>query len=620
MLKGTRATLYRIRPIWASLIAVLLVLIAAGPFRLFEGSELAAYDAWFSLRGERAPDPRVVIIGIDEPSLRQVGRWPWDRAVFADLLGHLGEAKVVAFDIIWTEPSEKPGDDERLAEAIRAHGRVVLSAYVRTDEVRGQVNQSLQRPLADLRQAARAGSNPDAAEGFVNTPSGEDSVVRAGIPVDTDTTGSPFPSLALAAVMQYEGLRLSHLEVEPFGSLRLGGRRIRRNELGQTYLNFSGGAGTIETISATEVLKGRVDPGRFRDRIVLVGPTSPTLKDEFPAPFAKDSTIGQQMPGVEIQATAVATYLNGNDIARVPHGITMLITLLFGLLVLAISFRFQTFRGATAALLLCLVYAGVVYLLWSHLRLWVDLVTPLVAGFLVYVTSTLGNYLRAEAEKRRVRNLFGRYVSQNVVEELLQNPEMLELGGKRFEVTVLFADIRGFTSFSETRDPHEVVTRLNQYFEAMVDVIYRHGGTLDKYMGDGIMAYFGAPLPMQDHAERALRTAWEMRQRIGELHVAWKSQGIEPFKIGVGLSSGEVIAGNVGHPDRVEYSLIGSSVNLAARLESLSREYPRSEYGGILCSASTYALAPEAVEELQPEYCGEVEVRGMSQKVQIYTV
>lgn len=592
--------------------------MAAGPLRLFEGAELGAYDAWFSLRGQREADPRVVIIGIDEPSIRNIGRWPWDRAVFADLVGQLGEARVVAFDIIWAEPSSRAGDDDRLAEALRQHGRVVLSAFVRTDRVRDQLNQSLQRPLPPLREAVKGGARP--SEGFVNTPSGEDSVVRASIPIDTDTTGVPFPSLALAAVLQYEGLPMEQVEAEPFGNIRLHDRMIRRNVQGQTYLNYAGPAGTFTTYSLIDVLEGRVPPSAFADRIVLVGTTTPTLKDDYPAPFAKETTVGQFMPGVEIQATAVATYLNGTDIIRISDGMAVLVTILFGLLVLAIARRIQTFRGAVASLLLCVVYGAAVYVLWSRMQIWVDVVTPLVAGFLVYITSTLGNYLRAEAEKRRVRNLFGRYVSENVVGELLKNPTMLELGGKRFEVTVLFADIRGFTSFAEGRDPQVVVERINEYFTAMVEVIYRNGGTLDKYMGDGIMAYFGAPIPMENHAERALQAAFEMRARTRELHERWRSLGIEPFKIGVGLNSGEVIAGNIGHPDRVEYSLIGATVNLASRLESLTKEYARSELGGIICSAETLRLAPRAAEALQPQDCGEIEVRGMSQRVRIYSI
>lgn len=581
---------------------------------------MGAYDAWFNLRGPRPADPRVVIVAIDEPSIIRYGQWPWDRSIFADLLDRLGEARVVAFDITWSEPAREPTEDQRLAEAIRRNGRVVLSAFVRTDEVRGQFNQSLQRPLPLLREAAQAGLHPDAIEGIVNTPTGEDTVLRAAIPIDSSTTGRPFPSLALAAVLQYESIPLDQVREEPFGDLFVGDRRIRRDVLGHTYLDFAGPTGSIATHSIMQVLSGEVPPSTFADKIVLVGTTTTIPKDDFPVPFVKDTTMGQLMPGVEVQATAVATYLNGTDRVRLPHTTVILITLLFGLLILAISRRFQTFRGAVASLLLCVLYAGAVYLLWSRLRLWVDVATPISGGFLVFIVSTLGNYLQAEAEKRQVRQLFGRYVSENVVHELLQNPGMLELGGKRFEVTVLFSDIRGFTSFSETRDPREVVERINEYCKEMVDVIYRFGGTLDKYMGDGIMAYFGAPIPMDDHAERALRAAHEMRERMVQLHEHWRSQGIEPFKIGIGVNSGEVIAGNVGHPDRVEYSLIGATVNLASRLESLTKEYARSAYGGIVCSAETCRLAPRAVADLQPEDCGEVEVRGMSQRVRIYSL
>jgi adenylate cyclase len=609
-----------VRQVGPALITIAVVLIAAGPFRLFEGLELATYDAWFGLRGPQPADSRIVIIGVDEPSIRQIGRWPWDRAVHGRLLDRLQEADVVAFDIILAEPSQKPGDDEALAAAIRQHGRVVLSTFIRIDQYRDQFILSPQRPTDLLLQAVREGKHRHNGQGTVNTPSMEDGVVRAYVPIDADTFGEPYPSLALAAIMMQKGISPDQMQGSSSGTAQVGDLLIERDRDGQMLINYAGEPGTFLTYSYADVLNGRVSPDVFRGKIVFVGATAFTLKDDFLAPFAKDSSAGQLMPGVEIQASAAATMLNGTYFSRADHSTNILITLVLGLIVLLFSRRLKPLWGGLALLGFAGGYVVLVYIAWSQYRFWLDSVTPAVGALLVFSVQTLENYLREEAEKRRVRNMFGRYVSHNVVNELLQNPEMQQLGGKRFTLTIMFSDIRGFTSFSEQRDPQEVVQRINDYCKDMVDLIYKHGGTLDKYMGDGIMAYFGAPIPQEDHAERALRCAHEMREKMKDLHKVWVEQGLQPFKIGVGLNSGEVIAGNIGHPDRVEYSLIGSAVNLAARLEGMTKEYAKSEYGGIVFSELTCNAAPKAVEEYKPTEVGEVDVRGMTRKVRIFTM
>lgn len=602
------------------LVTIGIILIAAGPIRLFEGMELAAYDAWYHLRGERAANPDIVIIGIDDLSINQIGRWPWDRAVHGRLVDQLSQADVVAFDVIMTDSSGKPGDDEALAAAIKNHGRVVLTSFVRYDDVRGQFVATMQRPTKVLLDAVREGKHKFSGQGTVNTGGGEDSVVRAYVPVDTDTFGEPHPSLALAAIMLKKGYTPDQIQADPFGPLSVGDIFVPRDRTGQVLINFAGKPQSYETISYAQVLDGKVPPEKFKGKIVFVGATTPTLKDDFPAPFAKDTSLNSLMPGVEIQAAAAATMLEGSQFVRVEHSTNIMITLILGLITLVLARRLSPMWGGISLLGFAGGYIVLVYIFWSQYRVWLDVVTPAAGAFLVFTVTTLENYLREEAEKRRVRNMFGRYVSHNVVNELLQNPDMQQMGGKRFNLTILFSDIRGFTSFSESRDPQEVVQRINDYCKDMVDLIYKHGGTLDKYMGDGIMAYFGAPIPQDDHAERAVRCAFEMREKMKDLHKTWVAQGLQPFKIGVGMNSGEVIAGNIGHPDRVEYSLIGSAVNLAARLESMTKEYAKSEYGGIVFSESTYNAAPKCMEEFHPSDMGEVEIRGMAHKVRIFTI
>lgn len=623
MLKRLAGLAHVPRRFLVGLATLALVLIATNLLPLFESLELTMYDTWFGIRHAKTDksDDRIVIIGIDDPSIAQIGRWPWNREVHAQLLSHLGEARVVAFDIILSDANKDlPGDDERFAEAIERHGRVILSTHVELFDNQGQVNQSFKRPTKVLLDAVRSGKHKYGGQGTVNTPIGADGIVRANNPVDTDTSGEPYPSLSLAAVMEYMGYKPDQIRAKSFGPVTVGDLTIARDVDGQTLLNYVGPPNSFTTYSFAKVLSGKVDPAEFKDRIVFVGATTPTLKDDFKTPFSKSTQLTALMPGVEVQATTAATYLNGDQFTRSSRNLNIAVTLILGLLILLIAGRLGVVPGAVTTMSVAAGWVLTAWFAWNRSHFWLDVVGPTVGILSVYTVTTVENWLREQADKARVRNLFGRYVSHNVVNELLNNPEMLEMGGKRYAVTILFSDIRGFTSFSETRDPQEVVQRINDYCKEMVEIIYKHGGTLDKYMGDGIMAYFGAPIPQSDHAERAMLCAHEMRVTMKQLHERWTAAGLQTFKIGVGLNSGEVIAGNIGHPERVEYSLIGSAVNLASRLESMTKEYARSEYGGIVFSDNTYQLAPKAVEEYQPTDLGEVEVRGMTHKVRIFTM
>jgi len=613
------------RQILVGILTIALIWIASAAY-VFENTELAAYDGWYALRnslGINVPvDDRFVIVGVDDSSIAQISQWPFNRAVHGELLDQLSEAKVVAFDIILADPAKIPDDDPKLTEAIIRHGRVVLSTFILHELYQGQINSRPVHPIKEFTDAVRAGGQHKFhGRGIVNTPTSSDGAVRGNIPVDLDTMGEPFPSLALAAVMQYKDYTVDMIQATGVsGPLTVGDLTINRDRDGQVLLNYFGKPGSIKTYPYADVLLGKVDKSVFKDKIVFIGATAPSLKDDFAMPFAKDTQAGELMPGVEIQATSAATYLNQNSYTRAPNWLNMTITLVLGLVVLGIAAKTRAAIGATTVLSLSLIYVGVVFALWAYNRYWLDVVAPVATSLLVYTVSTVENYLREEAEKARVRNLFGRYVSHNVVNELLSSPDMLQMGGRRFNVTIMFSDIRGFTTFSENRDPQEVVARINDYCTDMVELIYKHGGTLDKYMGDGIMAYFGAPIPQADHAERALQCAHDMREKMKELHVRWKAEGVQTFKIGIGLNTGDVIAGNIGHPDRVEYSLIGSAVNLAARVEAMTKEYAKSEYGGIVVTGFTVDAAPELAAKLHTEEIGEVEVRGMTSKVKIYAM
>jgi len=341
------------RTILVGLLTIAVVLIGAGPLRLFEGLDLDAYDSWFNLRPAVKADDRIVIVGIDDLSIKSIGRFPWDRSVYAQLLDNLKEAKVVAFDILLTEPQAV--HDDVLAAAIKAHGRVVLSSFVRHDTVKGQDNTSMQVPVKALADAARGGKHKFWGQGVVNTPTDEDAVVRSYIVVDTDTYGEPYPSLALAAVLQYKGYLPNQIKAKSFGPMTVGDLKIERNELAQTLLNFRGEGGTFTPVPFSQALKD--PPSKYKDKIVFVGAVASTLKDDFPTPFAKSTTEGT-FPGVEIQATAASTILNQDYLTRASQGTNILITLAMGLLVLLLSVRLKALWGGAATVGLVAAYLG----------------------------------------------------------------------------------------------------------------------------------------------------------------------------------------------------------------------------------------------------------------------
>jgi adenylate cyclase len=355
-----------------------------------------------------------------------------------------------------------------------------------------------------------------------------------------------------------------------------------------------------------------VAPGTFRDQIVVVGATTPSLQDVHPT-----SVSGEEyMYGVEIQSTAISTLLRGFPLREVPSWTAIALILLFGAIGPLLALRFGPFRAAFAALGLLALYAAFVQLMFNSGRI-VSFTYPELSLALGAVGGLAVGLVVNAFEKERVRDLFSRFVPEPVVDEVLKDvDEDLRLGGERRVVTVLFADIRGFTSFSETKPPETVITVLNRYLTSMTDVILSHGGTLVCFMGDGIMATFGAPIEQRDHADRALAAAREMAgDALDEFNAWMRDEGHgDGFRIGVGLNSGAVMAGNVGSERRLEYTVIGDTTNTASRLEGLTKGTPHM----IFMSESTRSM----LTAQQPDLinAGEFDVRGKQVQVTLWSV
>jgi adenylate cyclase len=592
-------------------VPLLLFLLIQGMVMLgvFSRLEMTLYDSWFRLAGEKSPGEEIIVVAIDDPSIQRIGPLAWPRSVHAEFLEKLNEAHVVAFDLTFSAEQD-PVEDQAFARAIAEHGRVVLASkfYFEEDEF-GEKLQVFEPPIPTLMQGA-------AGLGFVNTPTDPDQVVRRSSLVDVNTFEIPFPSLGLATYMVSENLSPYDIDLSP-SLLKLGERQIPIDYQNQALLNFWGPRAAFETVSYADIYEGKFEPAYFKDKIILVGAATAEDHDVYPTPYTTTNMVktgALKTPGVEIHASLIKTILTDSWFRQVNPWLNFLFLFIVVLLTaLAVAGRSPA-RGALGAVLILALTLAAVYYLWTE-HWWLNVAAPIAAILFTYTGVTAWDFIIAEMEKRKTRATFSRYVSADVVDELMENPDEVMLGGKKQVVTIMFADIRGFTAFSENKDPVDVITRLNEYLTAMTDSIQSHGGTLDKYLGDGLMAFFGAPLYYEDHVERAVKVAREIQQKVVELNNKWAEQGAVPLLVAVGINTGPVVVGNVGSPERMDYTLIGEDANLASRVEALTKLFETL----VLVSERSYNLLPEGEVKDSLRYVGEELVKGFTQPIKVYS-
>jgi len=439
------------------------------------------------------------------------------------------------------------------------------------------------------------------------------------------------PSLAISGVIAALGLRdadirfasdglhlgdrLVPLETSTLptldGSVRTG-RRMRMAYTGvwpdqrRTYPTYS----FAQLFQSEELLlageKPLVDPGVFRDKIVIVGATASGLYDLKGVPFA------QKMSGSEIHAQVIDSILSNRFLTPASPGVSAAIVAAAALIVAMVTVLIGPWAGSiTAGVVAAALIAGLTMLFARGT--WAPMVDPLVAVAISTFGGVAYQYAVEGREKRRVKRLFSRYVSKDVYQQLVDNPEDARLGGNRRHMTVLFSDIRGFTAVSERGQPEAIVTQLNQYFSAMVPIVFANKGTIDKFVGDMIMALYGAPLEDPDHADHAVGTALAMTEELARLNNQWAADGMPPLDIGIGINTGDMVAGNLGSESIMSYTVIGDNVNLGSRLESLTRQLQTRV---IVSDATRQAL--KQPYDLHP--LGEVTVKGKSVAVQVYEV
>ncbi len=525
-------------------LATTAVVLALWALHVFRASDLATVDARFAVRGDRAA-PDVVVVGIDPRTLTEIGRFPFSRVHHARVIRRLtaAGARAIAYDVQFTEHGPSAAADNALVDAVDGAPRIVLG----TAEVgpRGQSNV-----LGGDDFLARLGARAST----VNLPNDPGNIIRR---MAYDESGLLSMPVVAARLARGRGV-------------------VTRADFARdasAWIDYPGPPGTVRTVSFVDVERGRIAPATFRGKVVVVGATAQSLKDVFSVATSTD----QAMSGPEIQAAAIQTVLHGNRLRAAPGWIDGVTIVLLGLLGAGATLRLGPRWAALVGIVVAALFAVVAQLLFDG-GVIVSMLYPLTALGLglvgaLGVASTVGAF-----ERERVRDLFARFVPEAVVDEVLAGADGgLRLGGERRIVTVLFSDIRGFTTYSERRAPEEVIEVLNDYLTVMSDVIAAHGGTLVAYMGDGIMAVFGAPTEQADHADRALAAAQEMAgPALDRVNVTLRERGDEPFRIGVGLNSGPVMAGNVGSERRMEYTTIGDTTNTAARLESMTKGTPHA--------------------------------------------
>ncbi len=606
----------RLMAIYAGL-ASLAVLFAAASLggASFDRLSALVFDEYQRLKPRPAADTPVLVVDIDEEALDVIGQWPWSRSRLALLVDRLAElgAATVAFDIAFSEPdrtslsrtlldlreagaevtfpSGRPNldNDAVFAQAL-AYFPTVLG-FALTDEFDDPVPEPKAgfafagRDPRDILQSYRGGLNnlaefytAAAGLGFFSFPPTADGVVRK-IPLVARSGDHLYPSLGMEALRVAQ--QAANFVITSTGasgeteagapaivSMRVGAIDVPTDGLGQLWIYYSGKLGD-RIVSAADLMTDTIDTAaleeRVAGRVVLIGTSALGLRDLVVTP------LGHGVPGVVVHAEAIdqiltETYLHRPDyMPGAEYFLAALVTLL-------LTFTLSPGRPVSGGLIALALLASVVGLSWylfSRQHLLLDPLLPSLAAVLVYVAVTVAQYLSSEREKRYIRNAFGRYLAPSLVARLSDEPSALKLGGELRELTLLFCDIRGFTSLSEGLDPEGLTKLLNDFLTPMTDELLQSGATIDKYMGDAIMAFWNAPLPVADHRAAARRAALAMTRRLEALN----AETGRDIKIGIGLNTGECCVGNLGSLQRFSYSAIGDAVNVAARIEGITKAY-----------------------------------------------
>src|SRR5215469_16574973 len=643
-------------------ILIVAVVVRLSASDLLDRLSSFCFDIYQKTAPREAGDTPIRIVDIDDNSLKKIGQWPWPRSVVAQLVDRLRDAgaAVVAFDIDFAEPDRTapklllpllaqngvgaeeterllaalPDPDRQLAEAIGT--MPVVTGFILTDH--GEARPPLPKagfgfagnePLGHVDSFPAVVTNlPEfeaaaAGNGFLNQSVEWDHVVRR-VPLLMRLGEKPYPSLA-AEVLRlavgattYVGRAAGANAEKSLGeksgltAIRIGQLSIPTDAAGRVWLHYSVPR-QDRFVSAADVLSGKFDPALFKDNIVLVGTSaSGVINDLQATPIAPD------VPGVEVHAQLLEQIFQGAYLVRPDWavGAEISFALLVGVGLIIGLPRIGALPSAVLGGVSVAVAFGTSWLAFKYAQLLLDPVYPWAVITLVYLVGSLLGYLRTEAQQREIRGAFSHYMSPHFVAELAAHPEKLKLGGEARTMTIMFSDIRGFTSLSEKLDAASLTQFMNSFLTPMTEIITERKGTIDKYIGDCIMAFWNAPLDDPDHVENAVQAAQAMRAELVELNHLWQAelayQVFLPVRVGIGINTGECVVGNFGSDEHFDYSLLGDPVNLASRLESLGKVYGVDL---VIGEETARLLGDPALIELDL-----VAVKGKSEAGRIYTL
>ena len=638
-----------------------LLLIALVPLRItdprpLEEARLRTFDLFQVLRPREQTARPVVIVDMDEKSQKEIGQWPWPRTVLADLVSEIARAGAVAigFDIVFPEPDRmSPSVAEKSFRGLDPETRAKLDGLASNDDifadairrarvVVGQAGSPTPEPLTQAESALQTGFavvGPDprpflvtfpgllrnimpieraaAGRGLFSINPERDGIIRR-VPVVMNAQGQLVPTLTMdmLRVVTNSGAILVRTDEAGVRAAAVPGLEVPTDLNGQFWVHFNK-HDAQRYVSATDVLHGRVDPDRLRGRLVLIGTSAVGLLD------VKTTPVEPTMPGVEIHAQILESILTKSLLSRPNYaiGAELLAAIVLGL---AIIIAAPLLPASIVVALGVLLVAGLVGMSWyfflAH-NLLIDFTYPLMSCWLIYLVLTFFNYFREQQQRHQIRSAFGFYLSPQLVEQLARSPEKLVLGGEERRMTILFSDVRGFTTISEhyKDDPQGLTHLMNRFLTPLTNAIIERKGTIDKYIGDAIMAFWNAPVDDAEHEANACEAALEMLARAEALNVELKREAeangglYMPLRVGIGLNTGPCVVGNMGSDFRFNYSVLGDTVNVASRLESRTKDYRLS----MVIGSRTAEGAREKFATMEIDL---IQVKGKKQPEAVFTV
>lgn len=596
---------------------------------IMEHLELKSYDLRLNVDKKRDVSKNIVIAAIDNKSLGEIGRWPWDRKTFARMINNIikNGAKVIAIDVLYPEKTKY---DNELIKALDNGRTVLATSFSFEEEVKesqdflsllkvycySMVNENephdTPEAIGTIRPFNELASRVKYL-GHINMFPDIDGTVRKEF-VAIRYNDLYLPSMAIQAFKIYKGIEDDNVIFVPGKKLIIETMEVPLDINSGFLINYTSSEGVFKRISLSDIYFDRVNRGDLEDKIILIGATALGIYDLRVTPTS------QNMPGIEKHAFVLQNLLDGKFFKRVENRYTVII-MFFIYLVFVIFSKSLKVKGLTIlGLANFVIYTGFCFFIFDKLMLWLNYVYPVFVNISIFLGVIVYKYAVEEKSGREIRKIFSSYVSDKIVNELIKNPEMAKLGGVKKEITVLFADARGFTTFSEHHTPEEVVNILNELLGAMTDVIMTNDGTLDKFVGDEIMALWNVPLDQVNHAELSVKCAIEMIKKNRFLVEKWKSEGKEPLMLGIGINTGEAIAGNMGaEGKKMDYTVIGDTVNLGARVEALTRPLEAD----ILITEYTYEKAKAMLDnmpDIEVVECEPQKVKGKAEPIRIFKI